>query len=95
MLFKCMTDINLKNLFDGTFLLMGLSGFELMVVFIAMLLLLIVDILHERQKSIMVWLDSRSRMLRWGCYLGMLFIIFTAAVRQFGGEASGFIYAQF
>ena len=95
MLFKCMTDINLINLFDGTFLLMGLSGFELMVVFIAMLLLLIVDILHERQKSIMVWLDSRSRMLRWGCYLGMLFIIFIAAVRQFGGEASGFIYAQF
>lgn len=95
MLIKCMTDINLKNLFDGTFLLMGLSGFELMAVFIAMLLLLVIDILHERQKSITVWLDSRSRILRWGCYLGMLFILFIAAVRQFGGEASGFIYAQF
>lgn len=95
MLIKCMTDINLKNLFDGTFLLMGLSGFELMAVFIAMLLLLVVDILHERRKSITVWLDCRSRILRWGCYLGMLFILFVAAVRQFGGEASGFIYAQF
>ena len=74
---------------------MGLSVFELMAVFIAMLLLLVIDILHERQKSITVWLDGRSRIFRWGCYLGMLFILFIAAVRQFGGEASGFIYAQF
>lgn len=95
MYFKCMTDINLKNLFDGTFLLMGLSGFELMAVFIAMLMLLVIDILYERQKSITVWLDSRSRILRWGCYLRTLFILFIAAVRQFGGEASGFIYVQF
>lgn len=95
MFLKCMTDVNLMNLFDGTFLMMGLSKFELTVVFIALVLLLIVDILHEKQKSITVWLNSRNRIFRWGCYLGMLLILFIAVVRQFGGEASGFIYAQF
>lgn len=95
MLIKCMTDVNLKNLYDGTFLMMGLTGFELILVFIAMLSLFIMDILHEKQKSITLWLSSRNRILRWGCYLGMLFILFIAGTRQFGGEVSDFIYAQF
>lgn len=95
MLIKCMTDVNLKNLYDGTFLMMGLSGFELALVFIGMIFLLIVDILHEKQKSITAWLSRRNRILRWGCYLGMLFILFIAGTRQFGREATSFIYAQF
>ena len=79
----------------GTFLMMGLSKFELAVLLVAVVLLLIADILHEKQKSITTWLNGRSRIFRWFFYLGMVFILFIAAVRQFGGEASGFIYAQF
>ena len=95
MFIKCVIDINFINLFDGTFLMMGLSKFELAVLLVAVVLLLIADILHEKQKSITPWLNGRSRIFRWFFYLGMVFILFIAAVRQFGGEASGFIYAQF
>ena len=95
MLIKVITDMDFRNFFDGTFLMLGLSGYELIILTISVIVLFAVDILHEKNKSIQIWLNRKSRLFRWCCYLITLFILFIAAVRRFGSEASGFIYSQF
>lgn len=95
MLKKCLLDITLNDFVDGTFYRLGLSGAEVWIIIVATLVVIFIDLLHECNIQIRLWLNERTIVFRWLCYLCMFIILAIAAMRQFGTTASNFIYAQF
>lgn len=95
MLKKCVTDIGEMGVGGETVWNLGLYREEVWVLGIAILLLTVVDCLHEKGVGIRNWLFQRPALIRWSCYLGLFFVVAVAATRQMGPDASQFIYAQF
>lgn len=59
------------------------------------LILLIVDIVHERGKSIFYWVNQQTILFRWILYLGLMWCIILFGIYGVGYDASQFIYFQF
>ncbi len=94
MLYKCIVDIQFTNIFKKIFFL-GLKTEEVYIVLAAMIILIFIDILHERNIRIRKWLSNQNVVIRWGCYLSVCLVIITSMVGQMGGEGTQFVYAQF
>lgn len=66
----------------------GILVFEL-------LLLFVVDICHEKQMMVSDWIDKQEKWFRWCIYLSMAICIIIGMIRDYGIDASTFIYANF
>lgn len=95
MLRHCILDVELRDLINGKFFYMGLHQVEVIVLFIAIMMMIIVDILHEKEFHFREWLIKQKIFIRWTCYVVMFCVLVIAATRQIGADASQFIYAQF
>lgn len=94
MLYKCVEDIQFANILKKLFFL-GLKAEEVYIVLGAMAILVLVDILHEKNIEIRKWLSNQNIALRWGCYLSVAFVLIIAMMGKIGGTATQFVYAQF
>ena len=94
MLYKCVEDIQFANILKKLFFL-GLKAEEVYIVLGAMAILVLVDILHEKNIEIRKWLSNQNIALRWGCYLSVAFVLIIAMMGEIGGTATQFVYAQF
>ena len=82
-------------LFDGTLYTLGLSAIDFWVGVLAILLILAVDVLHERGVGIRAWILEQNLLFRWTVYF---LAIFTILIFGFYGpnyDAAQFIYFQF
>ena len=61
----------------------------------AVLVLLIVDIMHERGFEFIKWLDEQGMIFRWLCYIWASLFIILAAVQNLGFSSADFIYFRF
>ena len=74
---------------------LGLNGIQLGSLVIALLILLFVDILHEKNISISAFLEKQNLLFRWGIYYITIFYVIFSIIQSFGEPASSFIYFQF
>ena len=92
---KTFLEFGAGSLINGEMLNLGLNGAQMLTVGIAMVMLLIVDILHERNISISTWINQRNVIVRWGVYYAMILYILMVVLQTFGKSASSFLYFQF
>ncbi len=57
--------------------------------------LLGIDICHERRIDVSGWLGRQEKWFRWMVYILLTFLILIGLIRDYGAEASAFIYTQF
>ena len=62
---------------------------------VELLVVLLVDLLHESKISIMGWLNRQNKLFRWIIYLTGILILLIGMIHDYGLDASTFIYAQF
>jgi D-alanyl-lipoteichoic acid acyltransferase DltB (MBOAT superfamily) len=82
-------------LFDGTFYKYGLDQKDCIVVIIGIIMMLLVDILHEKGKALRKTIAVQPLPIRWVCYYGMIFAIIIWGIYGAGYDASSFVYGAF
>ena len=83
-----------RTIFDGLLL----AGAEVRmggILFLELFLLVMVDIYHEKNIQVSDWLDKQDKWFRWIIYLTMALFVNVGMVRDYGIDASTFIYANF
>ena len=80
---------------DGTLLNLGLSTANWFVLCAFLLLLLWVDIRHERKVSLRAAIDRQPLVFRWAIYIAAVLLILIFGYYGPEYDASAFIYAQF
>ena len=60
-----------------------------------LLLLFIVDLCHERNVKVSDWIDKQDKWFRWTIYVALALFIIIGMIRDYGIDASTFIYATF
>ena len=73
----------------------GLDQTQAVTLFIAILVLLIVDWIHEKGISITAFLNQQNLVFRWGVYYITILFIVISFIQTFGTSAGAFIYFQF
>lgn len=82
-------------LFDGTLYTLGLSKIDFWVGVLAILAIVIVDILHERNVHIREWILEQNLVFRWVVYFAAIFTILIFGFYGPNYDAAQFIYFQF
>lgn len=90
-MFKQMT-INMQT---TSLLDIGLDKGNWLVLIVAILILYVVDILHECKKSVFVIVNSKPLVVRWVLYLGLIWFIILFGIYGVGYDTGQFIYFQF
>lgn len=75
--------------------LLGLEESRFYLLLVEIVIVLCVDIIHERGKSIGVWLNKQNVVFRWGIYLFIVFSVFVGAIYNYGADTATFLYTQF
>lgn len=79
-----------RNIFS-----LGLEGMQLLELGIAILLLAVVDVLHERGYRLRSLVGKLPVVLRWSGYLSVLTAFVLFLIQNYGKAAASFIYFQF
>lgn len=74
---------------------LGLNGVNWMILLGSLLLLLVVDILHEKKISIIALMSKQEIWFRYVVYLGLIWSIIMLGIYGVSYDASEFIYFQF
>lgn len=88
------TNFNGSVLTDGTLLRLGITGYDYIVIFAGVLLMLAVSIFNEHG-NIREALSRRNAVLRYGAVWLLFFAIIIFGAYGIGYDASQFIYNQF
>ena len=83
-----------RTIFEGL-CLAGVEVKKVGLLIFELLLLLLVDICHEKNIRVLKWLDTQDKWFRWGIYVVMSLFIVIGMIRDYGADASTFIYANF
>lgn len=74
---------------------LGLTKGNWIALAVALLILLLVDVLHEMGKSVFALVSKQNICIRWILYLGLIWGIIMFGIYGIGYDASQFIYFQF
>lgn len=74
---------------------LGLKQERFTLLIIEVLIMIVIDALHEKQISIIAWLNKQNVIFRWIVYIFVSIAIITGMLYNYGAESSTFIYAQF
>lgn len=81
--------------FDGTFLRLGFTQADYLVLLCSLAVLLAVSLMQENGISVLETVKRQQVWLRWGLYLAALFVVLIFGIYGPGFAASSFIYLQF
>ena len=84
-----------EYLFNGTVISELGGGKKLLVIFLGVLILVVVDYLQYNNFDIVRKIFSCHVVIRWGIYLGLLFVIIVFGIYGYSYEQTQFIYFQF
>ena len=74
---------------------MGLGRTDVIVLVIAIAVLIVADLLHEKGISFTAWLLQRKIGIRYAVYLAVCMVLLLQVVADFGQPAASFLYFQF
>lgn len=86
---------NLGEALAGRDYLLGMDEQRFVILWLEIVVVLLVDLLHEKKVSVTAWLNAQNKLFRWIVYLGVVFVILVGALYNYGAEASAFIYTRF
>ena len=84
----------IRTLRDGLYTF-GLAKKEVLVWLLGLLVVIVIDILHEKGIHVGEWLEKRNIILRWAFYLIFVCFMFGTMIYYYGYSASTFIYSGF
>ena len=87
--------LNWKPIFDGTLLKLDLSLMTWIVLIIAIIVLFVVDYLHEKGISIREVIARQHIVVRYAAYYGAIIIFFVFGIYGPAFDSAAFIYEQF
>lgn len=73
----------------------GLDRGNWFMLFLGIVLLMMVDLAHEKKKSIFRWVNRQALWFRWILYLTLIWCIILFGIYGVGYDSSQFIYFQF
>ena len=73
----------------------GLDRGNWFMLFFGIIVLVTVDIIHEKGKSIFLLVNRQTLWFRWILYLGLIWCIILFGIYGVGYDSSQFIYFQF
>ena len=85
----------LWTLFDGSLYTHGLDQKDFYVAFAGVIVMLIVDILHERGVSIRERIGSQRIVIRWCIFYCAVFALIILGIYGPGFDAASFVYGAF
>lgn len=86
-MFSCFQKVSLLSL--------GFQWYDWLIFIIAVLIMLVIDVLHEKNICIREWIYSEKRWFRWLIYLGTIWVLILFGKYGVEYDASQFIYFQF
>lgn len=92
---KIFFEFGLKKTMSDRLYLLGTDWTRFKIMFIELCVILVVDIFHEKKVSIRGWLNRQNWLIRWTCYLSVVMLLLLGIIRDYGVDASNFIYSQF
>lgn len=95
MLYKIFFRFSSDKMVGDIFQSLHLNAIQIFLGFLCIILLVAVDLLHEKDISLRNFIGKRSIWVRWFCYMGILLMLTVVGVRRWGIKASNFIYTQF
>lgn len=92
---KSISQCSLWQLFDQTVYQYGVSQCQMLMLLFFIIIMVFVDILHEKGIRIREMIGRCVLPVRWGIYLAALFSIILFGVYGIGYDAADFIYMRF
>ncbi len=86
---------SVAELFNGSFLSMGLDRLDWWVVAISMIIVIIVGALREKHENLVAWIAERKLPIRWTIYICLIVGVIVLGVYGPGHEEVDLIYAGF
>lgn len=74
---------------------MGLNAVNIVILIEALIILLLVDYVHEKQLSVFDWVFAQNIVVRWIIYLGLIWSCILLGIYGIDYSVSQFIYFQF
>lgn len=76
-------------------LMLGLNESRWFLLVIELTAVFVIDLLHEKNISILSWLNRQNLLFRWAVYVALVFTVLVGELYNFGGESATFIYTRF
>lgn len=92
---KIIYNFNLGEVILHKYYMLEMPESRFFILLIEIAVVVFIDVLHEKEISIIEWLNRQNLIFRWSVYLGIVFIILIGTIYNYGAEASAFIYTQF
>lgn len=89
------SETRLWTLFDGSLYTYGLDQKDFYVALAGILVIILVDLRHERGKQIRMSIDRQPIILRWAVYYTAIFSIIILGMYGPGFDAASFVYGAF
>lgn len=95
MTLRILTDFRLYTVCGDWIYDLGLSEMQVRSLIPAIFVLFVVDMVHEKNISIIDWLKKQGVVFRFSCYIFSILLIMLTAVQNLGRSSAGFIYFRF
>ena len=89
------TRFHVKALLSSTLISYGLSKYEFLLLFAALLIWLFVSILEEREKDVRAYLAAKPVIIRWVCYYGIVLLVLITGIYGGNYDTAAFLYQSF
>lgn len=89
------TRLDLRALLSKTVTSYGLSKYEFLLLFAALLIWLAVSIWEEKGKDMRVYLAEKPVLLRWSCYYGIVLLLLITGIYGGNYDTAAFLYQSF
>ena len=89
------TRFHAKALLSSTLTSYGLSKYEFLLLFAALLIWLLVSILEERGKDVRAYLAAKPVIIRWACYYGIVLLVLITGIYGGNYDTAAFLYQSF
>ncbi|MBD5458792.1 MAG: MBOAT family protein [Lachnospiraceae bacterium] len=90
-----LTRLNLRALLSKAITSYGLSKYEFLLLFAALLIWLTVSIWEEKGKDVRAYLAEKPVLLRWSCYYGIVLLLLITGIYGGNYDTAAFMYQSF
>ena len=89
------TRFQMKALLSSSLTSYGLSKYEFLLLFAALLIWLLVSILEEQGKDVRACLAAKPVVIRWVCYYGIVLLVLITGIYGGNYDTAAFLYQSF